>query len=215
MPSLGRGFSGSNPVYGYAVGFQGRILFMAVLWVFRAESCLWLCCGFSGPNPVYGCAVGFQGRILFMAVSWVSRVKSCVWLCHGFSGTKYNIIVWSGTKCNIMVCIRVLILGTVLNIVLWFGSAPIKTLLLGLVTNAILCSGVVTKCNNILARYHSSNIVVSTTNSDTGAKCNNIEHDKIVCDNDNDWSHPGNGAKYGTIVVTVLLLWSYVKCISR
>ena len=37
-----------------AVGFQGRILFMAVLWVCRVESCVWLSFGFSGSNPVNG-----------------------------------------------------------------------------------------------------------------------------------------------------------------
>ena len=38
VPSLGRGFSGSNPVYGCAVGFQGRILRLAVSRIFRFES---------------------------------------------------------------------------------------------------------------------------------------------------------------------------------
>ena len=77
VPSLDRGFSGPNPLYGCAVGFQDRILFMAVPCVFSIESSLWLCRGFSGSNPAFssccgfsrsnlesGCAMDFHGRIL-------------------------------------------------------------------------------------------------------------------------------------------------------
>ena len=42
-------------------------------WVFREESCIWLCHGVFGLNPASGYAVGFQGRILFMAVPWILR----------------------------------------------------------------------------------------------------------------------------------------------
>ena len=81
----------------------------------------------------YPClAMGFQGWILFMAAPWVFRVKSCVWLCCGFSRTNPD----DCTKYSTMVCtVWALILGMVPNIVLWFGPAPIITLLLGLVPN--------------------------------------------------------------------------------
>ena len=36
--SLGGGFSVLNPVFGFAVGFQGRIMRLVVSWIFRAES---------------------------------------------------------------------------------------------------------------------------------------------------------------------------------
>ena len=47
-----------------------------------------------------------------------------------------------------------------------------------------------------------------TTNADTRAYYDTVVHEKTCCTkcNNNDWSHPGNGAKCGTIVVTVLLL---------
>ena len=84
----------------------------------------------------------------------------------------------------------------------------------------MLSFGYSTKCNNTLVCHHSNNIVVTTTNTNTCAKCNTVVHNDICSTkcNNNDWSYPGNGAKCGTIV-TVLLLWSYpgtgTKCFSR
>ena len=72
-----------------------------------------------------------------------------------------------------------------------------------------------------MLRHHSNNMTVTITNADTSAKYNTVVHDNICgtkCNN-NDSSYPGNGAKCGTIVVTVLFLRSYpgnvVKCVSR
>ena len=47
-----------------------------------------------------------------------------------------------------------------------------------------------------------------TTHAGTSIKCNTIVHENtcyIKCNN-NDWSYLSNGAKFGTIVDTVLLL---------
>ena len=68
-----------------------------------------------------------------------------------------------------------------------------------------------TKCNNILDRYYCNNIAVTTTKADTSAKCNTVVHDSTCCTkcNNNDWSYPGNCFKCCTIIITVLLLWSY------
>ena len=72
-----------------------------------------------------------------------------------------------------------------------------------------LSFGYGTKCNNILARNHYNNIVVTTN---TSAKSNTVVHDNIYSTKCyNDWSHSGNGAKFGNIVVTVLLLWSLFR----
>ena len=120
-----------------------------------------------------------------------------------------NTIVWSGSKFNAMVCtVWMHILGTVLNLVLWFVPASIISLPLWSSTKYVtmfwgqllfvtLSFGYGTKCNNILARHHCNNISVTTTDSDTSAKCKTVVHDKICgtkC-NKNDGSYHGNGAK--------------------
>ena len=116
--------------------------------------------------------------------------SSMVW-----PGTNYNIITWSSTKCDTMFW------GQLLFVMLSFRYS--------------------TKCSNILAQHRFNNIAVMTINTNTSAKCNIIVHDNTCCTkcNNNDWSYPSNGAKCSTIVVILLLLWSYhvnsTKCISR
>ena len=85
--------------------------------------------------------------------------------------------------------------------------------------NVNLCSGVGTKCNDILAWHHCNTIVLvhgqspdilhDTTvtilwspipNADTSAKCIIIVHDNICgtkCYN-NDWSNSSDSAKYNS-----------------
>ena len=111
-----------------------------------------------------------------------------------WSDTNYHTIALSSTKCDKM----------------FWGRLPFVTL--------SLVYG--TKFNNILGRNHCNNIEFTTTNVDTSAKCNTVVHDNTCTKcNNNDWSYPGNDAKYGTTVVMVLLLWSYLrnaaKCNSR
>ena len=73
-----------------------------------------------------------------------------------------------------------------------------------------LSFGYSTKCNIILARHQCNNIAVTTTNVDTSAKCNTVLHDNTCTKfNNNDLFDPGNGVKYSTIDITVLLLWYY------
>ena len=82
------------------------------------------------------------------------------------------------------------------NVVLYWAWLP----------NATLSSGVGTKCNNTLGWYHCNNIVVTTINTDTSAKCSTVVHNNTSgtkCNN-NDWSYHGNGAKCDTIVAMVL-----------
>ena len=52
---------------------------------------------------------------------------------------------------------------------------------------------------------------ITSTNVGTSTKCNTIVHDNIYgtkCNN-NNLSYPGDSAKCDSIVVMVLLLWSY------
>ena len=77
---------------------------------------------------------------------------------------------------------------------------------------------------NVIISWHSTNVTIlrsTTTNGDISTKCNPVVKDSICgtkCNN-NNWSYPSNRAKYDTIVVTVILLWSYpgnsTKCISK
>ena len=88
--------------------------------------------------------------------------------------------------------------------------------------------GSFTVCNatvpNVTISWHGATVTISQSpipNAGTSAKAYTIGHDNICGTkyNNNDWSYPGIRAKYGTIVVTVLLLWSYpgngTKCVSR
>ena len=116
--------------------------------------------------------------------------STMVWPC-----TNYNIIAWSSTKCNTM----------------FWGQLPF----------VMLSFWYSTKRSNILAQHHCNNIAVTTINADTSAKCNIIVHDNTCSTkcNNKDWSYSSHGAKCSTMVVIVLLLWSYhgnsTKCISR
>ena len=95
---------------------------------------------------------------------------------------------------------------------LWFGPLLNVILLLGgQLLFVTLLFGYRTKCNNILTQLYCNNITVMTTNAKTCTKCNTVVQDNICgtkCNN-NDWSYPSNGAKYGTTVATVLLIWFY------
>ena len=112
-------------------------------------------------------------------------------------GTIYSSNARPSTNYNTIPCP-----GTLYD-TLFFGRLPIVT----------LSFGYSTRCNIILARHHCNNIAVTTND----AKGYTVVYDNICgtkCNNDS--SYPGNG---GTLVVTVLLLWSYpgydTKCVSR
>ena len=63
----------------------------------------------------------------------------------------------------------------------------------------------------MFAQHHGNNIAVTDINADACANCNTVVHDNICgtkC-NDNNWSYNSNGAEYVTLVVTLLLLWSF------
>ena len=125
---------------GCAMGFQDRILRLAVTWVFSVKSCGWLCRGFSGSNPAYSYAMGFQGRILRlrnqMYYYHLVRHQIQQYRLHRLGnfrhGTKYSPMVWPGTNYNIIAWS-----GTNYDSMFW-GWLPFVTL-------SFMYS---TKCNN-------------------------------------------------------------------
>ena len=118
-------------------------------------------------------------------------------------GTKYNTIIWSGTKCGTIAWS-----GTKCDTIFW-GRLPFVTLSFGYRTNLTISwhgTTVTISRSRLPMPIPAQNVIPLCTTTFT--KCYN-----------NDWSHPGNGAKCDNMVVTVLLLWSYpdngAKCVSR